>query len=247
MLTMLRTMQRIRRSGRMAGSDGITVLELTVAAALVLVVVAPAMMFMTTTQRNQINNYNATGQQADARTALQEMTRFLREAEYPGGTNFAQAGSDMFANTLSNEITFYSETQAVLGSSGTVNGLVDKVDYTLSGTSLIRTVTTPDCSVTPCSYDAVNDSNVTVSQRTLLTDVKNQVYSGCTNVSSATNLFSYERMDPATGQIEPLPGNASASDINYVQITIVTGLANNQPPGCTTTQTAVSLRNWRPQ
>lgn len=227
---------RLGRSGRMAGADGITIIEMTVAMSVLMVVLSPVLVFLSTTQRNEANVENATGQQADARVALQQMVRYLREAEYPAGTNYASSGSDMLgmpSNTLpGDDIVFFSEINAVTGSANA--GTIYKVEYKVIGTTLWQYVTAPNGS---------NQYTGTPTQQALLTDVKNDNPAGCTNFTTTTTMFGYEQQDPATGQIEP---TTAQSNVNYVTINLVTGLANNQSPGCNEIQTAVALRNWRP-
>lgn len=235
-----RLLSRTRRTGRLSGSSGTSIMEVTVATAVLMIILAPALLFLTMTQKNEVNVSNETGQQADARVALGEITRFLRQAEYPGGTSSTTTGSDMFYTASSYDIAFYSE----MGSAKS-DGTIYKIEYSLSGTTLTRTVTTPDCSVSPCSYDPVSDHLVTQKSRTLFTDFRNLTTTGCTNFSSSVPLFNFYQEDPGTGQLTSISSTGNLGLINYVQIVALTGLSTNQAPGCTEIQTAVSLRNWR--
>ena len=230
---------RLRRSGRAQGSSGMTVIEVSIAIALLMVIMAPALFFVATTQRNQANVANATSQQANARVALQAMTRYLRQAEYPAGMTYASTGSDMFATTTSDDIAFFSEVNAVVGTGGT--GTVYKVEYKVSGTNLVQYLTPPTLSGGTYSYNSANTTS-----KTVISDVKNDNPAGCTNFSGTTTLFSYYKQDASTGQLVQVTSPSTyQSTINYVVINLVTGDATNQAPGCNEVQTAVALRNWR--
>ena len=226
-----------RRLVRRPGDEGMTIIELTVAAAVLLIILLPVFSFLATAQRNQNSNYNATGQQADARLALQEIGRFLREAEYPQGTTYATTNSDLFASTpQANDIIFYSEVKAVQGT-----GTVDKIEYYISGNTLTQKVTPPDSSTCTlnCSYTG------TGTTRPVINDLVNQSLAGCTNINAAVPMFTYYEQDLNTGQLIS-QGNTGDGDTNYVVVTVVTGPPSGQSGACTQVQTAVSLRNWRP-
>ena len=232
-------LNRLRRSGRAQGSSGMTVIEVSVAIALLMVIMAPALFFVATTQRNQANVSNATTQQADARVALQAMTRYLRQAKYPAGMTYASTGSDMFAVTKSDDIAFFSEVNAVVGSGGT--GTIYKVEYAVSGTNLVQSLTPPTLSGGVSSYNSANTTS-----KVVISDVKNDTPTGCTNFSTTTSLFSYYKQDASTGQLVQVTSPSTyQSTINYVIINLVTGTSSNQAPGCNEVQTAAALRNWR--
>lgn len=230
-------MHRWRWLTRKRGAEGMTIIELTVAAAVLMIILLPVFSFLGTTQRNQNSNYNATGQQADARLALQEIGRFLREAEYPQGTTYTSTGSDLFATTPSgNDIVFYSEIGAVQGT-----GTIDKIEYSISGSTLTQTVTPPDSPTCTslCTYTGAG------TPRPVIADLVNQSLAGCTNISTAVPMFTYYQQDLNTGQLTS-QGNTGNADTNYVVVTVVTGPPSGQTGACTQVQTAVSLRNWRP-
>ena len=223
-----------------------TVLELTIASTLMMVVLVPVLAFLATTQRNEVFTENATRQHADARVLLGQIQQYLREAEYPAGTSASSTGSDMFAKSLPYDIAFFTEYAAGGGASG--GGTIDEVEYCLSttttnctttGTNLVRIVTTPSCSGGTCTYPSSNSTTGVV-----YTDLRNYDTTGCINVASSVPLFTYQQQDPATGQLTALTGGSGA--INYVQISPLTGLSNDTNPGCTEYQSSVSLRNWRP-
>lgn len=220
------------------GAEGLTVLELTVAMALVMLIMAPVLMFVATAQRNQSALYNSTGAQADARQAINTVARNLRDAEYPAGTTYASTNSDMFAGTPSaTDITFFSEVDAVQGTNLS-NGTIYQVEYVLSGNSLIQKMTPPSCTGSTCTYP----SSGTMS-RTLLSDVVNSSTSSCSNGITATSLFTFYEQNIATGQLEALVDQPNS--INYVQMALITGPTSGKGT-CTEIQTSVSLRNWRP-
>jgi type II secretory pathway component PulJ len=236
-MTRLAFPNTLKKAGR--GSEGMTIIELTVAAAVLMIILTPVFAFLATAQRNENSSQNATAEQADTRLALQEMTRFLREAEYPQGTTYATTNSDLFATTPSGyDIVFYSQVGAVQGT-----GTIDKVEYSLSGNTLTQTVTAPDSStcVSNCPYSGAGG----VKTRTVLGDVVNQSLAGCTNMNTAVPMFTYFQQDLSTGALAS-QGNTGDEDSNYVTITVVTGPPSGQSGSCNQVQTSVSLRNWRP-
>jgi Tfp pilus assembly protein PilW len=223
-----------------------TVLELMISSAVMLVVLTPVLAFLATTQRAEIFGENATTQHGNARQVLAEMQRYLREAEYPAGTTYSSTGSDLFAKSLPYDIAFFTEYTAVTGS--TSAGTIDEVEYCLStttsscssaGTNLVRIVTTPTCTSGTCTYPSSNSST-----RLVFNDLRNYNTASCINFSSAVPLFVYEEQEPSTGQLTTLSGGSGF--INYVQVTPLTGDSSSTHPGCTEYQTSVSLRNWRP-
>lgn len=227
---------RRQSTDRPRGDEGMTVLELTVAAALLLLILAPVFVFLAAAQRNENSNQNATGQQASARLALQEMTRFLREANYPQGSTYATTNSDLFKNASGYEVTFFSNVGAVLNS-----GVIDEVDYSISGTNLVQTLIPPDSTTctSSCTYTG------TGTTRTVVSNLANESFTNCTNINAAVPMFTYYDQDASTGALT-LQGNSGDEDSNYVVITAVTGPPTGQTGACTQVQTAVSLRNWRP-
>lgn len=229
--------RRVRR-----GSEGMTVLELTVAMALLMVVLAPVFMFVATTQRNEANVSDATAQQADARQALSDINMLLSQAEYPAGTTYLSTNSTLFLNTTSNEITFYSEPYAAQASNAN-NGTIYQVDFTANSSgALVETLTAPVLD----SHTGTYSYTGTQTQSTVLTDVRNLNPSqyGCRGFGSSVPLFTYYSEDPGTGALTQITG-ASSNAINYVEMTVITGLAGTNEPNCTEQQIAISLRNWR--
>ena len=64
-------------------------MEVTIAAALPALVVAPTAAFLTSTQRSEKIVGDAARQQADARVALEAFVRSLRESGYGQGLNYS--------------------------------------------------------------------------------------------------------------------------------------------------------------
>ena len=220
-----------------------TVLELTIAAALMMVVLAPVLMFVATTQRNELNVSQATSQQADARQALSDVNMLLSQAEYPAGTTYLSTNSTMFLNETSSEVTFYSEPYAAqAGSAG--NGTIYQVDFTVNSSgNLVETYTAPVFNSGTGTYSYTG----TQTQSTLLTDVRNvnPAQYGCRGFGSSVPMFTYYSEDPGTGALTPVTSSSSSNTINYVQMTVITGLAGSKEPNCTEQQISISLRNWR--
>lgn len=222
------------------GSAGLTVIELTVATAVMMVVLAPVLAFIVTAQRNQSALYNSTGAQADARLASDTIARNLRDAAYPAGTTYASTNSDMFSGVpTQDDIVFYSAVDAV--QSGSNNGTIYQVEYKLVGNTLTQYLTPPSCSTT-CTYPSSGTTS-----RVLLTDVLNDGAGTCSNPMSATSMFSYDQQNVQTGALDPIQTVTSSneSQINYVLISMITGPTSGSGT-CTEIQTSVSLRNWRP-
>jgi type II secretory pathway component PulJ len=221
-----------------------TVLELTIAASLMLVVLAPVLMFVATTQRNETETYNATNQQADTRLALTNLNRLLTQAEYPAGTTYLSTNSTLFLNSTTSEITFYSEPYAGQADNSN-NGMIYRVDITANSSgTLVETLTAPVFNNGTGTYAYTG----TQTQATLLTDIRNlnPTSYGCRGFGSSVAMFTYYAEDPGTGSLTQVTSSTSSSQINYVQMTVLTGLAGSSDPNCTEEQMSMSLRNWRP-
>src|SRR5206468_5806694 len=67
---------------------GLSLVEMTIAMALLAVIVVPAMNFLISTQRTEKIANEATQQQQAARLAIDQFTRQLREAGYPEGHGY---------------------------------------------------------------------------------------------------------------------------------------------------------------
>src|SRR5437867_2596461 len=104
------TRTRVRRTGRLPrlrSEAGTTLVELMVVVALLAVVVGPAYMFLSSSQRNQRTVGESVQQQEDARVALEAFSRSLREATYPQGLNYND--SSLFDYAQDNDVSFYTD------------------------------------------------------------------------------------------------------------------------------------------
>jgi type II secretory pathway pseudopilin PulG len=230
--TQVRWTARLRRCHTEAGT---TLVELSVVVALLAVVVAPAYLFLTSSQRNQRVVDESVRQQQDARIALETFSRSLREATYPQGLSYSE--SSLFYAAAANDVSFYTD----VGN----DGLIDKVRYFLdtATSTVLRTVTVPDCS-SGCSYG----DTATSSTSKVVSTVRNADLSVCAGQSGSKPLFEYFSVDRGSGASTQIGSGgtiANLVEINYVSMTVVVDITPEKSPTCQSIDTAVSLRNWR--
>ncbi len=111
--------------------------------------------------------------QDDARTAVNEIARYVRMAESSASNLTSQ--TDAVALASEYELVFYADING--------NGLPDKVRYYLSGKTLRMAALAPNTSTTPPTYATAYTSDGIV------------VMDGIQN--AATPLFTYYKMNPA--------------------------------------------------
>ena len=81
---MTRLIDRVRHRCR-ANEAGFTLLEIMIALALLTLIVVPATTFMLNMQKSEKVVRDSTLQQANARIALERVSRAMREGSYPDG------------------------------------------------------------------------------------------------------------------------------------------------------------------
>ncbi|HEX9375096.1 MAG TPA: hypothetical protein VGB19_02490 [Actinomycetota bacterium] len=222
--------------GRAGAEHGTTLAELMIVIMLLGLVVAPAVTFLISSQRNEKTVSDSVQQQQDARLALEQFSRALRESSYPQGLTYSQ--SSLFDAAADNDVTFYTDIDT--------DGIIEKVRYWLdSGNAqILRTVTDPDCTQSPCSYGAT----ATATTTTVITNVRNADLTACQGQSGTQALFLYYSVDRGTGAQNAISSGGTINnlvDINYVKMTVVVDITPGKSPTCQTLETAVSLRNWR--
>jgi type II secretory pathway pseudopilin PulG len=232
---LVRFRQAVR--ARIRSERGTTLTELAIVVALLGVVVAPAYMFLVSSQRNQRVVDESVQQQQTARVALETFSRSLREATFPQGYNYSE--SSLFSAAASMDVSFYSD----FGN----DGVVDRIRYFLDSANsrVQRTVTEPDCSGTPCSYGPT----ATSSTSTVVENVRNADLSACSGGSGSQKLFQYYSVNRSSGAPSEITSSVGVLynlvDINYVKMTVVVDITPGKSPTCQSIDTAVSLRNWR--
>jgi Tfp pilus assembly protein PilW len=224
---------------RMRGESGLTLVELCITMSLLAVVTVPAMNFMIGTQRAERIANEATQQQQGARLAIEQLTRWLRQADYPQGHTYQD--SQIFLSANDSDLTFFSDVDD--------SGINEMVRYWLdsSTASLKRTITVPDCSISPCSYI---DANAVATTVTVIQNVRNADLTACSS-SGSSPVFTYYKRDPGTLGVYPTPiptpvGNINdLVDIYYVKVNIVVDVTPGKTPTCQTLTTTVQIRNWK--
>ena len=224
---------------RARDESGLTLVELAVTMALLGVILVPAMNFMISTQKAEKIANDATQQQQSARLAIEQFTRWMREADYPQGHTYQD--SQIFRAASDMDVTFYSDVDG--------SGINEKIRYWLdtSTSQIMRTVTQPDCSISPCSY---TDQNIVASTVPVIQYVRNNDLSACSS-SGSMPLFTYYKQDPGTLGVYPSPLATPVGDINdlidiyYVKISVVVDVTPGKSPTCQTLTTSVQIRNWK--
>lgn len=201
--------------GSLRGARGFTLIELLVVC-LTAGILGGAMLgiyeslirYSADTQHRIIN-------QDDARTAVNEIARYIRMAESSASNLTSQ--SDAVAVATGYELVFYADING--------NGLPDKVRYYMSGNTLRMAALAPNTSTTPPTYPTSYTTDGIV------------VMDGILN--GATPLFTYYKMNPlyagnpvpANDNLVVVPNPTSAADRMGIVAVGITLYVNDAPVG----------------
>lgn len=180
-----RTPRRLwSRLSVLRGARGFTLVELLVAMGLVGVVAAAILGLYAGVFRSVFDQGTRIQNQDSARTATNQMSRYLRAA-CSSAANLTSR-SDAFAVTLPQELVFFTD----------LNGdeHADKVRYYLAGTTLKMQTVAPDLSTNPPMYPGY------VTDAVIIPGVRN----------GAQALFRYYRYDDATLSLIEIPSPTTA-------------------------------------
>ncbi len=191
---------------------GLTFIEMLVTIAIVVIIMGAIVDSILSFYRANTSALEQEYQVDHARRGIDLMVRDLREATYGAD------GSYPIGAFASSSISFYADVDN--------NGTVDRVRYSLSGTTLSRSVTSP--SGTPAQYVG-GGATTTISQFVR-------------NFNENATLFRY--YDEAN--VEVLPGS-SALDIVSVTADMVVDITQQHTPGKFTLRGSATLRNIRAQ
>jgi type II secretory pathway pseudopilin PulG len=220
---------------RTQGDAGITLIEIIITMSLLSLVIAPATLLLLSHQRTEIGVSDATRQIADARIAIERISRAVREAGYPAGLNYSN--SEIVTGAEDYDFTVYTDVDG--------DGFNDKVRYHLdtSQAALLRDVTVP---VNTSGVYSYTDPAATTTTSRLVDSVRNANPGTC---GVAQPVFTYWTADRGTGALTQItnPGLdiGSLVQINYVKITLLLDIKPNRSPTCQVLGTSISLRNWR--
>jgi prepilin-type N-terminal cleavage/methylation domain-containing protein len=167
---MIRLRPSIRR--RLSDQRGFTLIEMLVVMLLLGVVVAAMLTFYLGIARSFADTSNRIVNQDDARTAMNQLTRYIRMA-CSSDSNLTSF-SDAVAVASPQELVFYADLDG--------DGQADKVRFYLSGQTMRMATVAPDLSTSPPTYPAYTLDGVVVMD-------------GITN--GTTPIFTYYQMNPA--------------------------------------------------
>jgi hypothetical protein len=214
--------------------DGVTLVELVVVVGLLMVVLVPVFMFLSSIGQGEARVAHATAQNADARLGMERMARAIREANYPQQRTYAN--SALFDTIGANDVKFYSNANN--------DEYIERARFYISGTTLNKTVTVPDCTQNPCSYGGTPSGPSPVIE-----NVQNAVPGTCGRAAGQTQpLLTYytKTMGSATPTaLNPTTDVDKIVDIYQVKITLQVKIDARNAPVCETLATTVQLRNWR--
>ena len=197
---------------RLRGSHGFTLIELLVVMLIVGIVAGGMLSLYYGVMRSFADTGNRIVNQDDARTAVNQISRYLRMAS-SSASNLTSV-SDAIALASPQELVFYADING--------NGKSDKVRYYLSGTSMKMATVAPNTSTSPATYPGYTTDGVVVM---------NGIQNG------ATPIFTYYQMNP-NYLTNPIPSNdslvvmtnpTSASDLAKILAVGVTVYVNEAP------------------
>jgi prepilin-type N-terminal cleavage/methylation domain-containing protein len=198
--------------GRLRGSRGFTLIELLVVMLVAGIIAAGMLSLYLGVTRSFADTGNRIVNQDDARTAVNQMTRYLRAAS-SSAANLTSV-SDAIALASPQEVVFYADING--------NGYPDKVRYYLTGNTLKMATVAPNTSTSPPTYPAYTTDGIVVM---------NGIQNG------ATAIFTYYQMNPNYAT-NPVPSNdnlvvmtnpTSASDLAKILAVGVTLYVNEAP------------------
>jgi prepilin-type N-terminal cleavage/methylation domain-containing protein len=194
-----------------SGQKGFTLIEM-------LIVIAIVPIILIAISDSVISFYRANSTSIEEAYQIQSSSRGvntlvldLREATY------AENGAYPVESIATSSVSFFADTAH--------DGVVERVRYSLSGTTLSRAVTPPG-------------SPVTYSAGTATTSISDSVR----NIGDGTAIFRY--FDENGNEILDM---ASVKDVRSVEITLVVDVTPNHAPGEFTLRSSATLRNLRAQ
>lgn len=199
-------------TNRYKSSPGFTLVETSVTAVLLVVLGAGLLALQYILGNVQIRSFQSFSNVEAASGSMNQIDRELRTAR--SGDN----GAFLFESATSNSLTFYSDIN--------LDGLTDKVTYSVSGTTLTKSVIAP--TGYPVSYPPAN------AKTTIITD---QLRNG------ATSAFTYYNGSwPGDTVNNPLATPANLSNIKLIRVYFRINAKNNDTRNDYILDTSVSLR-----
>lgn len=227
-----------RRPQQHEDSDaGMTLIELMIVTALLSVVIVATMGFLVSSQRSERTVREATRQQAEARVALDALTRTARGATYPQGYTYNDSSIVAAADKF--EVSYYSDIDG--------DGLVDKVRYYLDTSSgeLRLESFAPNCSASPCTYPSTPTRT-----RVVVDNVRNADMSSCGQpAGSQAPVFRFYKAQRGTGTLTEIATPTAIYDqlvdISFFKVNLALDITPGRSPVCQDVTTSVNIRNWR--
>jgi len=199
---------------RLRGARGFTMIELLVVMLLAGIIAGAMLGMYYGVVRSFADTGNRILNQDDARTAMNQMARYIRMASSSAANQTSV--SDAINLASPQELVFYADING--------NGQPDKVRYYLSGNTMMMASVAPIMTTNPPSYPTAYGSNAVV--------VMNGIRNG------ATAIFTYWQMNPLYDPNNPNPqydnlvvmtNPTSASDLSKILAVGLTVYVNEVP------------------
>lgn len=229
MVTMTNVISAIRN--RLRGAQGFTLVELLVVCLTAGILGGAMLGIYESLIRSSADTEHRIVNQDDARTAINEIARYMRMAE-SSASNLTST-SDAIALAQPQELIFYADIDG--------NGLPEKVRYYLSGKTLRMAALAPNTATSPPTYPTTYSTDGIV------------IMDGIQNGTTA--MFTYYKMNPAYAT-NPVPANdtlikidpypTSAADLTSIIAVGITLYVNDAPagisPGNVSLDTLIQIR-----
>ena len=197
---------------RLRGSQGFTLIELLVVMIVAGILAGAMLGLYYGVVRSSADTGNRIVNQDDARTAMNQIGRYIRMASSSASNQVSV--SDAIAVAQPQELVFYADVNG--------NGAPDKVRYYLSGLSMKMATVAPNMSTNPPSYPAYTTDGVVVM---------NGIRNGATAIFTyyQTNPAYTSTTDAAHDNLTVMTNPTSASDLAKIVAVGVTVYVNEAP------------------
>lgn len=221
--------------------QGMTLVELLISMMLLTIVIGLATGALILVLDKQSNIGQASDAATQNQTAMELLSRVIRQGVYPSGSSatstIVQSGSSTNQLIITSRLSGTSEANA-----SQLNTQVSKYTFTLTGTTLYwQKADLVSCSPT-CTYGTAT------AQKALIRGVQNNYGSSvCSTNSSTDGPFHYVKLDASSNPVSPAISTPAAADLGsiaYVTVNLFTQTQTGpQKPSCTLLSDYIDMRN----
>jgi prepilin-type N-terminal cleavage/methylation domain-containing protein len=240
-------LSRIRKAAHRS-DKGMTLVELLVSTMLLTIVIGLATGALIVVLDKQSNISQASDAANQNQTAMELLSRVIRQGVYPTGSSttstIIQSGSSTNQLVITSRLSSTSDGNDAAGTTtARLGAQISKYTFTLTGTTLSwQKADLSSCTSSTCTYGTAT------AQKVLIRGVRNSSgASACSTNSSTDGPFHYVTLDASSNPVSPAlstPASSALGTIAYVTVNLFTQTQTGpQKPSCTLLSDYVELRN----